>query len=136
MSPQINHIFYTDDDPDDQDFFSMALAEVKPSAKLHAFHNCKQVLDYLKDESNPFPDIIFLDQNMHGNTNNECLKEIKKIARLEKIPVVIYTTGGKPELVAQALELGAYKYVLKPIRIDDVKNNIRTIISECEKLDS
>ena len=134
MNRQIKHVFYTDDDEDDHLVFSIALKEVNPNAQLHSFYNCGDIINYLKDESLPLPGIIFLDQNMPGNSGNECLQEIKRIARLERIPIVMYTTGGNPKLVGQALELGAYKYVIKPTFHKDIKENLSSLISECEDL--
>jgi response regulator RpfG family c-di-GMP phosphodiesterase len=134
MDSRINRVFYTDDDQDDHEMFSMALAEIKPAAVLHPFFNCSEIVDYLKDESKALPDIIFLDQNMPGNTGNECLREIKQIARAQNIPVVMYTTGGNPKLVGNALELGAYKYVLKPVYHKEIKSNLAEILAECEGL--
>lgn len=134
MTRQINRVFYTDDDEDDHLVFSIALKEVNPAAQLHSFYNCSEIIDYLKDENMPLPDIIFLDQNMPGNSGNECLAEIKRLARLERIPIVMYTTGGNPKLVGNALELGAYKYVIKPTYHGEIKQNLSSIISECEDL--
>jgi PleD family two-component response regulator len=134
MTREIKRVFYTDDDEDDHMIFALALKEVDPAAHLHSFLNCGEIINYLKDENMPLPDIIFLDQNMPGNSGNECLAEIKRIARMERIPVVMYTTGGNPNLVGNALELGAYKYVIKPTFHQDVKQNLSSIISECEKL--
>lgn len=133
MSRPINHVFYTDDDEDDHLIFQEALKEAKPVATLHPFYNCKDIIDYLKDETKLFPDIIFLDQNMHGNRDNECLKEIKQIAKLQNIPVIMYTTGAHPHLVGNALELGAYKYVIKPNFLADTIKNLSEVLTECEK---
>jgi len=136
MSHPINNIFYTDDDPDDHLIFSLALNEVKPAAALHSFYKCNEIIAYLKDENKPLPDIIFLDQNMHGNRDNECLQEIKRIARLEQIPVIMYTTGSRDDLVGKAIEVGAYKYIIKPIIHRDIRDSLAAVISELEQLPS
>jgi PleD family two-component response regulator len=133
MSRPINNVFYTDDNPDDHLVFSMALNDVKPSAILHSFYKCEEIIDYLKDDNKPLPDIIFLDQNMQGNRTNECLHEIKRIARSEHIPIIMYTTGGSDRLVGNALELGASKYVIKPVIHRDIKQNLASILCEYEK---
>jgi PleD family two-component response regulator len=134
MTRSIKRVFNTDDDDDDHLVFSLALKEVNPSATLHSFYSCSEIITYLKDENMPLPDIIFLDQNMPGNSGNECLAEIKKLAHLERIPIVMYTTGGNPKLVGNALELGAYKYVIKPTFHGEIKQNLSSIITECEDL--
>jgi len=136
MNRKINTVFYTDDDADDHLFFSLALNEVNPAANLHPFYRCEEILNYLSDESKSLPDIIFLDQNMPGNIGNECLQQIKKLARLQHIPVIMYTTGGNPKLVGQALELGAYKYVIKPQVHKEITENLAEILSGCEQLKS
>ena len=132
MNNQINRIVYVDDDSDDHLIFSLAVLEIKPTAILHTFSRCDQAISYLKDETAPLPDIIFLDQYIHGNQNNECLQELKKTARLEQVPIVIYTTGGWSKLSENATELGAYKYVIKPFIPEDIKMNLASIFTEFE----
>jgi PleD family two-component response regulator len=134
MSRRIKHIFYLDDDVDDHLLFLLALQEVKPVASLHSFYNSQELLEYLKNEHHPRPDVIFLDQNMHGNRKNECLQEIGQLLNLRHIPVIMYATSGDPDLVGNALGLGIHSYVIKPILQRDIKENLALLISECEQL--
>ncbi|MGC4038659.1 MAG: response regulator [Chitinophagaceae bacterium] len=136
MNNPIHHIVYTDDDRDDHNFFCAALNQVRPAAKLSPFYRCDDLLEYLKDQATELPDLIFLDQNMLGNRDNECLKEIKTILRVKDIPVILYTTGANPKLEGYALSLGASKYVVKPIYHNDIKENLDLILTGYEQIES
>jgi CheY-like chemotaxis protein len=46
-----------------------------------------------KDERRALPEVIFLDWNMPGLSGEQCLKAIRKIQRLDNIPVIVFTTS-------------------------------------------
>ena len=129
MNPSINHICHTDDDPDDHLIFSTVLKEIFPEATLFPFYNCGELLQFLKEENTELPEIIFIDQNMPGNRGNECLQEIKQMARTCNIPVVLYSTSGEPKTIDKAIGLGAYKYIIKPSTFGETKVVISEILS-------
>lgn len=77
--------------------------------------NKKDVLYILKKEN---IDIILLDLRLGKENGLEILKEIKKI-RKETI-VIIMTAYGSIESSVQAMKLGAFYYITKPINIEEL----------------
>ena len=101
-----------DDDTDDQELFELALSDLGLGIDCATAYNGIEGLEYLR--SNSFPDIIFLDLNMPKMNGMECLKELKSDLRLKEIPVVILSTSTNTVHQAEALNLGAIQFVIKP----------------------
>lgn len=65
------------------------------------------------------PDLVFLDLNLPGITGIELLKRIKEYDR--NIAVVIMTAYGSIEGAVEAVKLGAFDYIKKPVDLDELK---------------
>lgn len=65
------------------------------------------------------PDVVLLDIVLPKASGLEVLKEIKEIDR--KLPVIFITIGGTSDSAIDAIMLGAYDYVLKPLDVTQLK---------------
>ncbi|MFI6019165.1 response regulator [Streptomyces sp. NPDC051287] len=84
-------------------------------------------LEYLRDRSNPRPDLIVLDLNMPRMNGRELLAVIKEDEDLRTIPVVVLTTSSAPEDVTGAYRKHANAYVTKPVNLDDFERAVQSI---------
>lgn len=130
MHSAIKFICFADDDLDDHLIFTTALKESFPDISLKAFLYCDDLTNFLLDVGQPLPDVIFLDYNMPGNDGFQCLTKIKATARILHIPVIIYSTGYYEKTVQQSLAAGAFKYVVKPGTMEEVKKTISDVFKE------
>ena len=73
------------------------------------------------------PDLILLDLNMPRMDGRAVLAELKRDARLRRIPVVVLTTSQAEEDVRRAYDLHANCYVAKPLDFDRFAEVIKTI---------
>jgi two-component system, OmpR family, response regulator len=67
-------------------------------------------------------DIVILDQKMPGLDGIATLKELKK--KNPHLEVIILTGHGSAETGITGLQLGAYDYISKPIRLNDLEERI------------
>ncbi|HZY30453.1 MAG TPA: sigma-54 dependent transcriptional regulator [Candidatus Methylomirabilis sp.] len=65
------------------------------------------------------PDLVFLDMNLPGISGIEMLKRIKEYDR--NIAVIIMTAYGSIEGAVEAVKLGAFDYMKKPVDLDELK---------------
>lgn len=107
-------VVLADDDKDDQEIFEEALNETAIPTELTTVNNGTELLDHLKDESKPNPDIVFMDINMPVKNGKEVLAEIRADENLKDIPTVILSTSKNDKDVEEAFEAGANLYVPKP----------------------
>lgn len=80
-----------DDDEDDRFFFKEVITEMLDSAVCVEAYDGADALDQL-GKAEELPNFIFLDVNMPRMDGSECLKELKRDAKLKSIPVIMYST--------------------------------------------
>jgi len=118
-------VILADDDSDDRSLFSEAITEADPSVIYWGAENGQAALNYLTDQKNLRPAIIFLDINMPVLNGWETLAEIKANKKLLDIPVVMYSTTSQSHHVQKALNMGALFFLTKP----DSYSRIREILT-------
>ncbi|QSW88434.1 response regulator [Flavobacterium endoglycinae] len=107
-------IILADDDKDDQELFKDALDAADIPSDVTAVDNGQQLLDRLKDDAEPNPDMVFIDVNMPVKGGRQALNEIRSDEKLKDIPAVMLSTSGHPQDIEDALSHGADLYIQKP----------------------
>lgn len=115
----IRNILHIDDDVDDQEIFSTALARVDGTIALTAISDAAEALRELSGKKID-PDMIFLDLNMPGMNGQEFLQVIKKKQSLQHIPVIILSTSSHKPTIELVKEMGADDFFTKPELFEDL----------------
>lgn len=103
------NVLIIDDDEDDYFITSQYLREISSIAiTCHWCYNIAEAQQKLK--SNAF-DVYFLDYRLGAKTGLELLKEAIKGGAYK--PIILLTGKGTPEIDNQAVEAGAYDYLIK-----------------------
>ena len=123
------HLLLADDDIDDCDFFQDAIDEISEPLNLTILNNGVQLMEFLLSEPENYPNIIFLDLNMPRKSGMECMAEIKAIAALSHIPIIIYSTSLDHTVVNSLYQMGAHHYIQKPAEFANIKNVIKKAIA-------
>ena len=119
------NILLADDDTDDCMFFKEALKELYLPTDLTAVNDGEQLMQLLTNDTTELPHVIFLDLNMPRKNGFECLSEIKLNAKLNGIPVIIFSTSFEHETVNQLHKSGAMYYIRKPSQFSQFKSLIQ-----------
>ena len=125
----MHHLLLADDDIDDCVFFKDALEDLPIPATLTTVHDGVQLMNFLSSTSDHLPSALFLDMNMPRKSGFECLSEIKRIDKLKKLPVIIFSTSFNSEVVDLLYEKGAHYYIRKPGEYKDLKKIILEVIT-------
>ena len=83
-----------------------------------------EALDYLRSNT---PGVIFLDHMMPGMDGFETLTALKANARTTSIPVVMYTSKEGDAYMGQALVLGAFGVLQKPVNPGDLDDILQRV---------
>ena len=113
MTPATS-VVLIDDDHDDHEIFSIALRELTPFIECTYFDSATEALKNLKEDNTFTPKYIFLDLNMPGMNGIQFLETIKKQEKISQIPVIVYSTSILPREKEKAMQLGAYRFFIKP----------------------
>lgn len=103
-------VIYIDDNQMDLKIASMALAKV--GYECVGFTEHKEGLAWLEQNH---PQVILLDLQMPGTTGYKLMPLIRRIAHLEKVPVLIISGKNQAQDVRLAIKSGATDYIIKPI---------------------
>src|SRR5947207_2454944 len=103
---------------DDHQSIRKLCMTVGSSLGFHAMEaeSAEAALAYLETDS---PDIILADLMMPHMTGPEFLPRVKQI--LPRTEIAIMTGHGSIETAVQAMKLGAYDYITKPFRIEELR---------------
>ncbi|SKA70918.1 Response regulator receiver domain-containing protein [Paucidesulfovibrio gracilis DSM 16080] len=105
---------------DEQDFVKLFVKRfLMRNLDVRGVNSGQEALEYLR--SNDI-DVVVLDVKMPGMDGLETLQEIKK--RHPHVEVIMLTGHGSVKSGIQGISLGAYDYVLKPFKIEDLLGRI------------
>jgi len=104
----------------------VALLENEEDIKIIGdVRNGNEILKHL--ESNPHPDVILTDLNMPDLDGIELIQIVK--AKYPHIKVLVLTMMEEDQYIINALDAGAYGYLLKSVNIDEIIFAIKQIVS-------
>ena len=117
-------ILLADDDKDDRLFFSMALEALTIPINLATVVDGEKLMDYLSENVDHLPDVIFLDINMPRKNGIECLYEIKQNKKLKDLPVIVFSTSISRDKIGMIFKNGVNVYIHKPSEFSQLKQVI------------
>ena len=77
-------------------------------------------------------DVVILDNRMPGLSGIELLAGLQKCGM--SVPVILMTGDPTPDTAIQAMNLGAFDYVVKPLDLDELVNELEPLIAKAEQI--
>ncbi len=114
-------ILVIDDEPDIGWLFSKILSE--EGYKVLTSLNGEEGISKIRKEK---PDLVFLDLKLPGMDGIEILKEIRTFDK--DLLVIVLTAYETVKTAVEAMKLGAFDYLSKPVNIDRIKTTIKNSI--------
>jgi CheY-like chemotaxis protein len=121
-------ILLVDDDEDDRQFFADALEDIGLNTELRQLENGKSCMEYLLQETENTPDLVFLDLNMPIMNGFECLEAIRSTPYLKDLLVAIYSTSSAERDIEETFEKGANIYIKKPSSFSELKKSLKQVV--------
>lgn len=127
-------ILLVEDDPGDEVLTRRALESGGIASECRVVRNGEEALAYLKrrgpyrdPKDSPTPDLVLLDLNLPRIDGKTVLREIRADERLSSLIVVVLSTSGSEDDVADAYRLGSNTYIRKPMGAANFMEMIRTL---------
>jgi diguanylate cyclase (GGDEF)-like protein/PAS domain S-box-containing protein len=111
---QAFHVIYAEHSPADIDLTRRYLAEHAPHIHLDVVGSATEVFERFRAAGADAPacDVLLLDYHLPGSTALEIARSLQVDQKLD-LPIVIVTTSGSEEVVAEAMRLGVADYLTK-----------------------
>jgi CheY-like chemotaxis protein len=78
------------------------------------------------------PEVILMDINLPGISGLEALKILREDPATKHIPVVALSANAIPRDIARGIEAGFFRYLTKPLRIDDFMDTLDVALAHAE----
>jgi CheY-like chemotaxis protein len=125
-------ILLGEDDIDDEELLTEVFTIVDNSFNLLFVNNGNKVIAALEAlETSQLPCLIILDYNMPTLNGAEILQELKRHARYDSIPKIIWSTSNSNTYKENCLKLGACDYVTKPSNMQALQEVARYMLTFC-----
>jgi two-component system response regulator len=119
-------ILLVEDNPDDVELTTLALAEAKIRNPVVVARNGVEALDYLlgtgahagRDAAEQ-PVVVFLDIKLPLLSGIDVLRRMRQEERTKRTPVVMLTSSKEQVDIAATYALGANSYVQKPVGFEN-----------------
>lgn len=121
MESPLVKILLADDDETDRLLFVEAFEELKIKTTVHTVNNGAELMDFLTENDEELPHLIFLDLNMPRKNGLECLAEIRQNKNYKDISIAIYSTSSSKNDIENTYMGGANIYIKKPSDFNELK---------------
>lgn len=121
------NILFIEDDVIEVMKFNRVLQTLQLNHCVLEANNGEEALQVLKTKKQ-IPDIIILDLNMPKLNGIEFLTILKSDNFFKYIPAIILTTSNNHKDVKECYKIGIAGYVVKPLKYEDYKERIKTIL--------
>ena len=129
----LKRILLVEDSVRDAEMAMQGLAEFNLANDVQHVRDGVEALDYLHrrgafaDHPAGTPAIVMLDLKMPRMDGMEVLRQMKGDVTLKTIPVVVMTSSREEPDLAQAYELGANAYVVKPLKFHEFVDAVKQV---------
>jgi PAS domain S-box-containing protein len=76
------------------------------------------------------PDVILMDINLPGISGIEAMNILRKDPTTKHIPIIALSANAMLRDIEKGLEAGFFRYLTKPIRIDELENALETALKQ------
>lgn len=124
-------LLLVEDELADAALFQDMLAEVSSDVTVHHVENGQEALGFLTCtrgyEDAPRPDLVVLDLNMPVMNGHDFLAQVKQLAAVRSIPVLVLSTSDHPDDIHRSYDGHASGYVVKPGTYEEYTRVLETV---------
>jgi two-component system, chemotaxis family, response regulator Rcp1 len=130
-------LLHVEDDDVAASLLEMLLNESGAWLRLFRLTDGEEALAFLHQTGEhagaPRPDLMLLDLGLPFRSGFEVLEEMREDARLQSLPVVVFSSSGLPSDRERALELGALDFITKRPSVQGMRDAVQQIRSYLPK---
>jgi DNA-binding response OmpR family regulator len=120
-------ILLIEDDEDDVELLQEALNTNSVPFEMQVIRDGSEAIEFVRT-CDVYPDVIVMDFNLPKVHGKVILKEIKAAEILKDMPLIVLTTSSSKEDENYAYEMGAHKFLIKPVTLEQMKHTATVIV--------
>ena len=127
------HLLVVEDSDEDAMFLRRAVEQTGVSLPHSIVKDGDQAIAYLSGAHafadrllHPFPSMMLLDLKMPKKSGHDVLEWMKQ-SSLTGPKVIVYTSSAEPKDIDQAMRLGAFAYIIKPLSLGILARIVREL---------
>lgn len=121
-------LLYVEDNPATMQLIEQLIAR-RPELRLLKAVNGTLGLEIARDCQ---PTVILLDINLPGLSGTDTFKLLRKDPRTAHIPVMALSGDALPHSIKNGLKLGFFRYLTKPIKVNDLTEALNAALDFAE----
>lgn len=121
-------ISLVDDDPDEKDFFQIALDYLGIDCQFSFFQRANDFFAHINDENQMLPDIVFVDMSMPQISGREMIEQLREDKKFDNIQAVIYTAHIGEKDKEAMMSLGTFEFFIKPTEFAELTEMLKGMI--------
>jgi PAS domain S-box-containing protein len=75
------------------------------------------------------PDIVLMDINLPGMSGLDALQVLRNTPETREMPVIALTAAASERDKARGMQLGFYRYLTKPVKVDELMSALETLLA-------
>lgn len=119
---------------DDEPLIRMDLKEILEEKGYNVVGEARNGLEVLDFCQSNKPNLIILDIKMPEMDGLETLKKLNLSLDYPRVPVIMLTAYSQPELIEQAVGLGVFAYIVKPVKEYDLLPAIEITMARANEM--
>ena len=120
-----NKVLIVDDEP-----FNLDLLEQELADQGYTVERAGDGEEALQKVGSFLPDVILLDYMMPRMNGIEACRAMRQHEATRLIPIILITTRGEEEYVAQGFAAGCNDYVTKPVNATELVAKVRALLGD------
>jgi CheY-like chemotaxis protein len=121
-------IALVDDDNDNHYIFQDAFSRTGFKAEFLLFNSGIGFIEYIADQSNVVPHLVFLDINMPVLDGKKCIAPIKSHLHYYDTPIVMLTSSSSETDIEECFQSGANRYFIKPTTFQEMVDTLTQVL--------
>jgi two-component system, response regulator len=134
-APPVTDILLVEDSPLEAELTLKPLRELYPGSQIEVARDGEEALDFLFGRgvfrhraAAPLPRLVLLNLKLPRLDGFEVLGALRANSRTSLAPVVVLTSAHDPRELAHCYQLGANSCVQKPVKYDEFRAAMHTIV--------
>ncbi len=127
LSVEPVRILVAEDDPDFRDLLALKLGMEFPDADIVCVDNGRALVDAFEEKA---ASVVMIDLQMPILDGVAVTALLRARPDAENVPIIVMTASGGPQEWKLLASLGADRFLVKPVNLDDVVNTLRSAVRE------